>query len=144
MDIREFYIAIGKLLYAVADADSVISGQEKKELYQLINSRLIERESHTDQFGTNDAWYAAFEFEAAEEMGMTAGEAFVEFEEYIRNHWDAMDNDLKGICMQLADKIAESCHHTNRSEKEMIRKLRDLLYSIQPQSHYHVKDHRSI
>lgn len=144
MDIKQFYIAIGKLLYAVADADSVITRQEKKELYNLINSRLTQREYHTDQFGTNDAWYAAFEFEAAEEIGMTAGEAFTGFEEYIHQHWQNLDDDMKNICMQLADKIAESYHHTNRREKEMIRKLRDLLYSKQPQSEPYVKDHSSI
>jgi uncharacterized tellurite resistance protein B-like protein len=40
MDIKQFYIAVGKMLYAVADADSVITRQEREELYSLISSRL--------------------------------------------------------------------------------------------------------
>ncbi len=132
MDIRQFYIAVGKLLYAIADADSVITLQEKQELYRLITTRLAHRESHTDEFGTNDAWYTMFEFEAAEEAGMTANEAFNEFSEFIKEHWNIMDIDLKNTCMLLADRLAESYHHTNAREKEMMRRLRDLLYTIQP------------
>jgi uncharacterized tellurite resistance protein B-like protein len=123
---------MGKLLYAVADADSVITRQERDELYHLISTRLTHREFHTDEFGTNDAWYTVFEFEAAEDAGLTANEAFNEFAEYIQEHWAIMDDDLKNICMLLADRLAESYHHTNTREKEMIRRLRDLLYTIHP------------
>jgi uncharacterized tellurite resistance protein B-like protein len=132
MDIRQFYIAMGKLLYAIADADSVITRQERNELYKLISTRLTHRELHTDEFGTNDAWYTVFEFEAAEEAGLTANEAFNEFAEYIQEHWAMMDDDLRNICMLLADRLAESYHHTNAREKDMIRRLRDLLYTIHP------------
>lgn len=132
MDIRQFYIAMGKLLYAVADADSVITRQERDELYRLISSRLTHREFHTDEYGTNDAWYAVFEFEAAEDAGLTANEAFNEFAEFMQENWGIMDDDLRNICMMLADRLAESYHHTNLREKEMIRRLRDLLYTIHP------------
>jgi uncharacterized tellurite resistance protein B-like protein len=132
MDIRQFYIAMGKLLYAIADADSVITRQERNELYKLISTRLTHRELHTDEFGTNDAWYTVFEFEAAEEAGLTANEAFNEFAEYIQEHWAMMDDELRSICMLLADRLAESYHHTNAREKDMIRRLRDLLYTIHP------------
>jgi len=43
-----------------------------------------------------------------------------------------MDDDLRNICMLLADRLAESYHHTNAREKDMIRRLRDLLYTIHP------------
>lgn len=132
MDIRQFYIAMGKLLYAVADADSVITRQERDELYHLISTRLTHRECNTDEFGTNDAWYTVFEFEAAEDAGLTANEAFNEFSEFIQEHWAIMDDDLRNICMLLADRLAESYHHTNAREKDMIRRLRDLLYTIHP------------
>jgi len=132
MNVKQFYVAVGKLLYAVADADSVITRQEKTELYNLITSRLMHREHHTDQFGTNDAWYAAFEFESAEEQGMTASQAFREFAEFIEENGKHMTSEMKEICMVLADRLAESYHHTNHREQEMIRKLREVLYSVHP------------
>jgi HD-like signal output (HDOD) protein len=73
-----------------------------------------------------------FEFEAAEDAGLTANEAFNEFSEFIQEHWAIMDDDLRNICMLLADRLAESYHHTNAREKDMIRRLRDLLYTIHP------------
>ena len=133
MDVKQFYIAMGKLLYAIADADSVITQQEREELYRLISSRLTHRESHTDQFGTNDAWYTVFEFEAAEDAGLTANEAFNEFADFIHDNWRYMDSEFRDICMLLADRLAESYHHTNAREKEMIRRLRDLLYTVHVQ-----------
>ncbi len=65
MDYRMFYSALGKLLYAVADADGIVSPQEKENMFELVQKRLMHKETHTDEFGTNDAWYAAFEFEYA-------------------------------------------------------------------------------
>jgi uncharacterized tellurite resistance protein B-like protein len=74
-----------------------------------------------------------FEFEAAEEAGMTANEAFSEFADFIRENWRHMDNEFRETCMLLADRLAESYHHTNVTEKDMIRRLRDVLYTVHVQ-----------
>ena len=54
MDYRVFYSELGKLLYAVADADGVVSKEEKKSLYDLVKTRLAHKEVHTDEFGTTN------------------------------------------------------------------------------------------
>jgi hypothetical protein len=41
-----------------------------------------------------------------------------------------MDEDTRGLCLTLADRLAESYRHTNRKEEELIRKLRDKLFSL--------------
>jgi uncharacterized tellurite resistance protein B-like protein len=132
MDIREFYAETGKLLYAVAEADGVISNRERTALHNLIQTRLAQREKHTDEFGTNDAWYTEFEFEVAEEQGMSAEDAFNSFAEFIDENKNKLDRDLKEICIILADRLAESYHHTNKREKTIIQKLKEILYSLQP------------
>ena len=132
MDIREFYSETGKLLYAVAEADGVISKREREALHNLIQSRLAQREKHTDEFGTNDAWYTEFEFEVAEEQGMSPEDAFNSFAEFIDENKNKLDRDLKEICIILADRLAESYHHTNKREKSIIQKLKETLYSLQP------------
>jgi uncharacterized tellurite resistance protein B-like protein len=132
MDIREFYAETGKLLYAVAEADGVISNRERTALHNLIQTRLAQREKHTDEFGTNDAWYTDFEFEVAEEQGMSAEDAFNSFAEFIDENKNKLDRDLKEICIILADRLAESYHHTNKREKTIIQKLKEILYSLQP------------
>ncbi len=118
------------MLYAVADADGTISPQERESLNELIRSRLAHREVHTDEYGTNDAWYAMFEFEVAEEQAMTPEEAFQSFSDYLDARRDEVDEDTRALCLTLADRLAESYHHTNRRESELIRKLKEKLFSL--------------
>jgi uncharacterized tellurite resistance protein B-like protein len=132
MDLKEFYAETGKLLYAVAGADGVITNREREALHNLIQTRLMQRETHTDEFGTNDAWYTEFEFEVAEEQGMSAEDAFNSFSEFIDENKNKLDHDLKDICIILADRLAESYHHTNKKEKNIIQRLKETLYSLQP------------
>jgi hypothetical protein len=130
MDYREFYAELGKLLYAVADADGIISPQERESMYQLIRTRLMHREVHTDEYGTNDAWYAAFEFEVAEEQGMSPEEAFTSFSEFLDRRRHEINPETKQVCLLLADRLAESYRHTNRREAELIQQLREKLFSL--------------
>jgi uncharacterized tellurite resistance protein B-like protein len=131
MDYRMFYAELGKLLYAVADADGVISQQEKEQFYNLVQSRLMHKEIHTDEYGTNDAWYAAFEFEVADEQIMPAADAFQSFIEYIEAHKNELDEDTRVLCLTLADRLAESYRHSNKKEKQLIQKLREVLFSLE-------------
>ena len=130
MDYKEFYAEIGKLLYAVADTDGVISPQEKESLHQLIQSRLTQRETHTDEYGTNDAWYAEFEFDVAEDQIMSAEDAFLSFIEYVEEHQPDFDTTTRELCFTLAERMAESYRHTNKKEKVLIQKLKEILFSI--------------
>lgn len=118
------------MLYAVADADGRISPQERESLNELIRTRLAHREVHTDEYGTNDAWYAMFEFEVAEEQAMTPEEAFQSFSDFLDARRDEVDEDTRALCLTLADRLAESYHHTNRRESELIRKLKEKLFSL--------------
>ena len=130
MDYRIFYAELGKLLYAVADADGVVSPAEKEQLTELIRTRLTHREIHTDTYGTNDAWYTLFGFETAEEEGMTAADAFASFTGFLEENRDQVEEETRLVCLTLADRLAEAYHHTNRKEKEMIQQLKELLFSI--------------
>jgi uncharacterized tellurite resistance protein B-like protein len=130
MDYRMFYAALGKLLYAVADADGIVSAREKESLYELIRTRLMQKEIHTDEFGTNDAWYAAFEFEVADEQIISSEDAFQSFIEYIEEHKNQLDEDTRMLCLTLSDKLAESYRHTNKKEKHLVQQLREVLFSI--------------
>jgi uncharacterized tellurite resistance protein B-like protein len=131
MDYRIFYAELGKLLYAVADVDGLVSQQEKDNLYQLIRSRLMHKETHTDEFGTNDAWYTAFEFEVADEQIMPAADAFQSFIEYIEENKNKLDQDTRMLCLTLADRLAESYRHSNKKEKQLIQQLKEVLFSLE-------------
>jgi uncharacterized tellurite resistance protein B-like protein len=131
MDFRVFYAELGKLLYAVADADGIISQEEKESLYNLVQTRLMHKETHTDEFGTNDAWYAIFEFEVADEQNMSAADAFLSFTEYIEANKNKLGEETRQLCLTLADRLAESYHHTNKKEKKLIQQLKEVLFSLE-------------
>ncbi len=133
MDYRMFYAELGKLLYAVADADGIVSAQEKQHMFELVQTRLMHKETHTDEFGTNDAWYAAFEFEVADEQIMSAADAFLSFTEYIEENKNKLDEDTRQLCLILADRLADSYRHTSKKEKALIQKLREVLFSLENQ-----------
>ena len=133
MDYRVFYSELGKLLYAVADADGVVSKEEKKSLYDLVKTRLAHKEVHTDEFGTNDVWYSVFEFDIAEDQSLTAMDAFQSFAEYLEANKHGIDLETRQLCLLLADRLAESYRHSNRKEREMVQRIRELLFSIERQ-----------
>jgi uncharacterized tellurite resistance protein B-like protein len=130
MDIKMFYAELGKLLYAIADIDGVITPQERKELHELIASRLTQREIHTDEYGTNDAWYAEFEFDVAEEQGLDPEDAFNSFAEFVDEHGKHFDERMREICLLLADRLAGSYHHINQREKQLLQRLKEVLSSV--------------
>jgi uncharacterized tellurite resistance protein B-like protein len=133
MDYRIFYAELGKLLYAVADADGIVSPKEKQHMFELVQTRLMHKETHTDEYGTNDAWYAAFEFEVADEQIMSAADAFLSFTEYIEENKNKLDEDTRQLCLILADRLADSYRHTNKKETALIQKLREVLFSLENQ-----------
>lgn len=135
MDIKLFYAELGKLLYAIADIDGVITAQERDELHSLIASRLTQREIHTDEFGTNDAWYTEFQFDVAEEQGLSPEEAFDSFATFMSENSKKLDPHVKDICLLLADKLASAFHDTNHKEKQMLQKLKEVLYSVENINH---------
>ncbi len=142
MDYRVFYSELGKLLYAVADADGVVSKVEKENLYDMVRTRLAHKEIHTDEFGTNDVWYSVFEFEIAEDQSLTSMDAFQSFSEYLEANRDRIDQDTRQLCLLLADRLAESYRHSNRKEREMVQRIRELLFSIEGQPVTVQQDHK--
>jgi hypothetical protein len=134
MDYRMFYSELGKLLYAVADADGIVSPQEKQHMFELVQTRLMHKETHTDEFGTNDAWYAAFEFEVADEQILSAADAFLSFTEYIEENKNKINEDTRELCLILADKLADSYRHSNKKEIALIQKLRVVLFTLENKS----------
>ena len=132
---RDFYAALGQLLYAVADADGIVSRAERDELLELIRSRLMHRETLTDPYGTNDAWYSLFGFDSAEEDIMSAEDAFQSFADFLNSNRDRIDMETREVCLLLSDRLATSYRHTNRKERQMLQRIRETLLTRDDLSH---------
>ncbi len=130
-----FYAALGQLLYAVADADGVVTAEERDELLDLIRSRLMHRETLTDPYGTNDAWYSLFGFDTAEDEILSPEEAFQSFADFLDSYRDRIDMETREICLMLSDRLAASYRHTNRKERQMLQRIRETLLTRDDLAH---------
>lgn len=127
IDYKKFYSELGKLLYAVADIDKAITPGEKKALYKMVREHLVPAEPHIDAFGTDAAYYAEFEFDILDDAIIDSETAFLSFMDYIDNHRRLIDEPMRRLCIQLADKLASAYHHKNKKEREFLLEIKNKL-----------------
>lgn len=127
---KEFYSEVGKLLYAMADIDGVITPQEKAEMKERIRKDIVPVEKHKDAFGSNVAFYTEMEFDILEEEISDAETAFQSFIDFLEEHPTALDEKMKTTCLYLSDRIANAYHGTNKKEKSLIERLKICLEKI--------------
>lgn len=131
MKYKDFYSELGKLLYAVADIDHVITQKEKKALYDIVKNELVPSERHTDQFNTDVAFYTEMEFDFLDESIGDTEAAFNSFIDFVEDHHTAFDERMKKISLHVAKELAQAYHGTNKKEKVLIDKLKEKLNKIE-------------
>ena len=120
---KQFYSELGKLLYAVADVDGMISAKEKKVLHELVRNELVKTEKNTDEFGTDAAWYTEFEFDIMDELNIDPEIAFESFLNFIEDHSSAINVNMLLASKKVASELAEVYFHTSKKEKYLLQKL---------------------
>lgn len=124
----EFYKELGKLLYAIANADGMLSEKDPSGLRKVIYEDLAPEETGTDDHGANEAWYTEYEFEVLQEYGIDVETAFDDFINYYREHKDEISREMKENCMRAATKIAQAFQTKNHFERYYLKKLRQELF----------------
>lgn len=127
---KEFYSELGKLLYAVADIDGVITQKEKKQLQDSIIKELVAGEKNKDKFGTDAAYYSEIEFDFLNETIADAETAFNSFIDFVEEHHTAFNIRMKNISLHIAKELAAAYHGTNKKEKALIETLKKKLDKI--------------
>lgn len=124
---EKFYSELGKLLYAIADIDHVITPQEKKVLQDIVKKELVPAEQHTDQFGTDAAYFTEIEFDFLDEEISDSEAAFESFIDFIDEHHTAFDENLKKVSLHITKELANAYGGTNKKEKKLIDALKQKL-----------------
>lgn len=130
MDYKKFYSELGKLLYAMADADKIITPEEKKAVYAIIRSELVPAEKDWDVAGTDSAFYAAIAFDFMDESIADSQDALRSFIDYIREHQHLIGKHLRNRCIRVADELAAAVHGKNKKERELLHQLKEELNKI--------------
>jgi hypothetical protein len=127
---KQFYSELGKLLYAIADIDGVITPEEKKMLENIVKKELVPVEQHEDGFGTDAAYYTEIEFEFLDEAIADPEAAFESFIAFIERHHTAFDSNLKKVAMHITKELANAYRGTNKKEKRLINILKQKLETL--------------
>jgi hypothetical protein len=130
MGTKGFYSELGKLLYAVANADGNISVLESAEISKQIRERLLHREMNTDRFGSSKAWVTQFAFDTAVDKNLNSREVLNAFMDYAREQADRLTDQEIDICLNMCDHIAEAYRHRNKKENDLIAQLRAFLMEL--------------
>jgi hypothetical protein len=131
MKYRNFYSELGKLLYAAADIDGVITKEEKLRLLDIVKRELLPAEKKKDNFGTNDAFYTEIEFEFLDEQIADPVAAFESFVNFVEDHKTALTEPQLKACMHVTREVAKAYHGTNKKEEHLINELSKSLRAIQ-------------
>jgi hypothetical protein len=124
MSTKLFYAELGKLLYAIANADAIISQTEKETLTKLITERLLQKEKDTDRYGTNEAWFTQFSFDTSEEVIESTENAFENFWDFVKEYKNELTEDELALCLKLSEYRADSYRHVNKKENKVLTELR--------------------
>lgn len=125
---QNFYQSLGKLFYAIAAADKVVSEEEVKTLKKIVEEEWLKIDKINDEFGTDTAYQIEIIFDWLDENQPDADNAFREFKEYREMHKNLFDKDIDRLILKTADEIAESFAGKNIAEIKMLTKLRSLLH----------------
>lgn len=126
MKYQDYYIALGKLLYAISRVDGKTDGPEIKEMQQVVSHELLNLDHQHDAFDSDTAFATEFEFDILNEWDADPEEAYNSFEEYIETTPD-LPSFLKVVAYRSAMKVAHSHYATNKSEQSMLNRLKNLL-----------------
>ena len=124
------YAELGKLLYAIADTDHVVSDNEKMRLLEIVKNELIPFAKEADSYGTNFANYTQFEFEILDENIAGSETAFDSFLAYYDTHRDSFTPEMKRLILKVVSELAQSYYGISNKENEILVSLSNKLQEI--------------
>ncbi len=121
---KKLYKNIGVLLYAIAKADGQIQDKEIKTIHRIVVEDLVPLEESVDNFGTDAAFFAEFEFEILQDRNIRAQKAFDRFIAFAKENQKNLSPELRALIVKSVEKVAAAYRGTNKAESEMIESLK--------------------
>jgi hypothetical protein len=126
MNHQQLFTEIGRLFYAVANADGEIKSKEIISIRDLLNIGFIPFEEQSDQNTINCALYAEYEFESLMEIEADGEMAFFSFLDFFSKNQRDIDDQLKEFILKSVEELADSFHGKNRFELFYLDKLKQV------------------
>jgi hypothetical protein len=118
---KQYYKELGKMVYAVAIADGVVSETERETLRNFVLKNLVSHEQDLDSSGMNKAFYVDFEFDDSVEQHRDSNEAMRSYVNFVHSNFETGDEELMHQSLALLDKVAEA--YSRAKEKELVKNV---------------------
>ncbi len=122
-----FYQQLGRVFYAVANADSNVHDKEIKVLKKAIREDWVPIEKTTDDFGMDAAYQIEIVFDWMLENKHNPETLLHDFKVFKDHHPSLFTPELNKLIIKTADKIAHSFGGRNKSELIVVTKLASIL-----------------
>jgi hypothetical protein len=90
-----------------------------------VQNELAPLETHTDQFGTDVAYYTEMEFEYLEENFGDTESAFNSFLDFVDLHKSSITPQFREMIRKISSRIADSEYGINKKERAFLEKLNE-------------------
>jgi len=132
---KDFYIHLGRVLYAVAKASGTVHDEEVKKMYEVVVTDLSTDELFEDDGEDNDksedeAFYTEYEFESLRDNNAEIETTFNSFLDFLDKNQKHLSEKMKERCIIASTKIAEAYEGIDQNEQELIDKLTEKVNSL--------------
>ncbi|MFQ3577060.1 MAG: hypothetical protein SNJ77_11555 [Cytophagales bacterium] len=124
---KDFYIAYGNLLYAVAMSDGAVQKKEKETILHLVKSKLVPLEDVKDEDGTDLAYYTAFSFETADDTIADVETALQHFIDFVKEKRKKINEEHLQVMKDILLETAKSFGRITKKEQEIIDTFVEML-----------------
>jgi uncharacterized tellurite resistance protein B-like protein len=131
MNYKEYYTALGSLVYAIAKADGSIQTEESAAIFHFVISQLVGLEKESgDGKSALEAFNLEREFHKLKKENATVKEAYDGFVEFLDKNKDHCDEKFKTTCINVMEKVAGAYNNIEESEKAIIDKIKEKISSL--------------
>lgn len=131
MNYKDYYTALGQLVYAIAKADGSIQNEELSKIFNFVISQLVEIEEKTKS-GKEAllAFNTEKEFHRLREQNKPVKEAYEDFIGFLEANKSEFDEKMKTTCINLMENVALAYNGIEEPERALIDKIKEKIRDL--------------
>ena len=131
MNHKDYYTALGQLVYSIAMADGSIQNEEVSKVFHFVVSQIVELESESGN-GRDalKAFYTEKEFHRMKNENIPVDEAYQRFIVFIEKNKNDLNDKLKTTCINLMEKVAVAYNGIEDAEMAIIEKVKKRIVEL--------------
>ncbi len=131
MNHKEYYTALGKLVYVIANANGSIHNEEVSSIFHFVIAHLVDVEKETiDGNGANEVFDIEKEFHRLRDEEILMKEAYKDFIKFLDDNSENINDKMKKTILTAMEKVAMAYNGIEESEKIIINEIKEKISKI--------------